>query len=262
MEGDKNDCWITGIAIDKNGNKLLADRNNKKVKLFSSEMKALGFVALPSEPWDIAMLEEDEAVVACEQWLVILQVCETKLKIKTKNKMSFNMRGVCRYKNQFILTSPFSLPRCVKLTNLEGKTDWSVSSAEGTELFVSPLYVSNFNNDSSSVVVTDVSKSSVTCLNGDNGKVLARWHKKVSEPAGLTTDNNGNIYVCMGKSHEILILNEDLMEDHVCLRRRDGLSTNPHTIAYDHTAHQLIVAYAIWNIRFQDTVDVFQIKEQ
>ena len=260
MERDKNDCWITGIAVDKNGNKLLADRNNKIVKLFSPEMKALSCVVLPSEPWDLAMIGDNEAVVACEYWLGILQVTDSKLKIKTKTKMPFNMRGICQCKDKLIVTSPFFIPRSVKLINLKGKTDWSVSSDKGTELFVSPLYVSKLNNGSSSVVVTDGEKGMVTCINGDTGKVLAKWHKKVTEPTGVTTDINGNIYICNSKNHEIVILNEDLTEESVFLKRKDGLSTNPHTIAYDPSANQLVVGYAVWNIKLRDSVDVFQIE--
>ena len=53
-------------------------------------------------------------------------------------------------------------------------------------------------------------------------------------------------------------MREDLSED-VFLRRKDGLSTNPHAIAFDYNAQQLIVTYAVWNIKFRDTVDVFQV---
>ena len=108
------------------------------------------------------------------------------------------------------------------------------------------------------MVVTDGLKHMVTCLKGDNGKILTK-QKKVGEPSGVTTDTAGNIYVCNSKKHEISILREDLSEENVFLRRKDGLSTNPHAIAFDYNAQQLIVTYAVWNIKFRDTVDVFQV---
>ena len=49
--------------------------------------------------------------------------------------------------------------------------------------------------------MTDGQKDMVTCLKGDNGKILAK-QKEVGEPSGVTTDTAGNIYVCISKKHE------------------------------------------------------------
>ena len=140
VDSDKNDCWITGIAVDNNGRKLLADKHNKKVKLFSREMKSLCCVSVPSEPWDIVMIGENKAAVTCGHWLVILQVSDKQLRIKSKNKMLFEMRGICLYKDKLIVTVPHSEPRCERLSNQTGKIDWSVSSDKDNVLFIS-LYM-------------------------------------------------------------------------------------------------------------------------
>ena len=38
LHNDEKDCWVTGMAITKDGRQLLIDLNNKKVKMFSREM--------------------------------------------------------------------------------------------------------------------------------------------------------------------------------------------------------------------------------
>ena len=144
MDSNKNDCWITGIAVDKQGKKLLADKNNKKVKLFSREMKSLYCISVLGEPWDIVMIGENEAAVTCGHWLVIIQVSDKQLRIKSKNKMPFEMGGICQYKDKLIITVPHSEPHCAQLANQTGKIDWSESSDKGNALFISPLYVSSF----------------------------------------------------------------------------------------------------------------------
>ena len=258
LDDDKYDCSITGIAVDTHGKKLLADRNNKEVKLFSKELKSLCSISVPNEPWDIAMIGENEAAVTCGHLLVILQVSDKKIRIKSKNKMPFEMRGICQYQDQLIVTVQHSNPRCVRLLNQTGKTDWSVSSEKGNPLFVAPMYVSRFISGRSSVVVTDGQKNTVTLLNADSGEILAN-HKAFGGLLGVTTDTAGNIYVCNSKNHEISILSENLYREDVFLRREDGLSVHPHTIAFDYNAHQVIVAYAMWNIAFRGTIDVFQV---
>ena len=204
------------------------------------------------------MIGENEAAVTCRHLLVILQVSDKKLMIKSKNKMPFEMRGICQYQDQLIVTVQHSNPRCVRLLNQTGKTKWSVSSEKGNPLFVAPMYVSSFINGSSSVVMTDGQTNKVTLLNGDSGEILAN-HKTFGGLLGVTTDTAGNIYVCNSKNHEISILSENHCEENVFLSRGDGLSVHPHTIAFDYNAQQVIVAYGMWNIAFRGTIDVFQV---
>ena len=46
IKGDKEDCWITGMAVTKDGRILIADTENNKVKLFSPAMKFLSSVSV------------------------------------------------------------------------------------------------------------------------------------------------------------------------------------------------------------------------
>ena len=72
---DRSDCNISGIVITKVGKRLLADWNNRKIKLFSRDMKLLCSLSLSTAPWDIAVTGVREAVFSCdEKMLLILSI--------------------------------------------------------------------------------------------------------------------------------------------------------------------------------------------
>ena len=62
LKDDRFICWITDIAITEDGRRLLADSYNRKVKMFSRDMKFLSSVSLVSYPWNIAVISDQLAV--------------------------------------------------------------------------------------------------------------------------------------------------------------------------------------------------------
>lgn len=51
---DKTHCWLTGAAFLSNDNIVMADRNNKKVKLFSNTFYCIAEMAMQTYPFDVA----------------------------------------------------------------------------------------------------------------------------------------------------------------------------------------------------------------
>ena len=92
-------CFITGIAITASRERLVVDYNNKKVYLFSQDMRFLSSVSVSGYPWDIAMVKDREAVVTVGQSLVFLKVTDTQLRIKHTMRMPFHFDGI------FLLTA-------------------------------------------------------------------------------------------------------------------------------------------------------------
>ncbi|XP_060080192.1 tripartite motif-containing protein 3-like [Ylistrum balloti] len=51
---DKTHCWLTGASFLSNDNIVMADRNNKKVKLFSNTFYCIAEMAMQTYPFDLA----------------------------------------------------------------------------------------------------------------------------------------------------------------------------------------------------------------
>ncbi|OWF51912.1 uncharacterized protein LOC110448392 [Mizuhopecten yessoensis] len=63
MPSDNSPSWLTGATFLVNNSIALADRKNKKIKLFSSALHCISEVVIPSYPFDIAQTGDFNLVV-------------------------------------------------------------------------------------------------------------------------------------------------------------------------------------------------------
>lgn len=255
----KNSNNITGIAISGDGRKLLVDKFNSKVKLLSPDMQHVSSLSLTVEPRDVVMIGDQSAVVTTEKSLIILDITDGLMSIKSTSHLTNYIRHASKYKDNFIFTCPKTVPPTVKMIDNTGRLCWSASTDhQGQLLFSQPRYVtSHADGRSTAVVVSDDKDRSLTLLNGESGEVVTTLHLAEKIPKGLTMDHAGNVYVCYCGTDEVSVMSPDLAEEVVLLSKRDGLCDKPKVIAYDGTSHQLIIAYQ--RIFGVNTVDLFQL---
>ena len=261
LKDDRSLCFITGLAITKDRKRIVVDNNNNKVKMFSHDMQLLSSVPVADRPWDIAVITDKEAIVTTDnKSLVTLDISGSQLSIKTTTQLPYDVQGISRFIDTLVVTNPDSKSPSVKLIDQTGRVYWSVSSGQqGQPLFSEPLYVSSPGDGrSSTVIVTDASKHTLTLLNGDTGQVITRRQLKEGKyPRGVTSDPRGNVYVCYWGISEVAVLSGDLSKERILLSRQEGLSVYLQAIVYDDEAHQLIISNS--SISTWDKVDAFQL---
>ena len=264
LKDDGVDCWITGMAVTKDNRKLLADYNNDKVKLFSQDMKFLSSVSAVDGPRDIAVVSDQEAIVPTRnQKLVILDISGRQLSIIRTVQLNYNIYSISSCKDKLVVTCRDTKPPSVKLIDQTGRVYWTVSTNQlGLQLFVDPLYVCCHDDGrTSTVVVTDYEKNTLTLLKADTGEVVTtRQLKGDKSPRGVTTDTAGNVYVCYFGTYEVSVLTGDLADERILLTKQDGLRPDhfyPFAIVYDETRNQLIVSY--WHLFGCNNIDCFQL---
>ena len=259
LSDDEVKCWITGMAITNDGRRLLVDRNNNKVKLFSRDMKLLSSLSLSDRPWDIAVISDKEAVVTTvNKSLALLNISGHHLSINTTTRVPYNVAGISRYGEKLAVTSHSPNNLSVKLIDKTGRIYWLVSTdCQGQSLFSDPRYVTS-DIERNTVTVTDCGNKTLTVLNGDTGDVIKRRSVKHKYPEGVTTGPSGNIYVCYYYTHEVAELTGDLAEERILLSQQDGLSDSPCSIVYDKSCGQLIASYG-WLGSDRNSVDVFDL---
>ena len=263
LSDDRNDCWITGMAITNDGRRLLVDNDNRKVKLFSQDMKLLSSLSLSDTPCDIAVISDKEAVVttvntSLVRSLVLLNISARHLSIKTTTRVPYDVEGISKYGEKLAVTSSSPRPPSVKLIDKTGRVYWSMSTdGQGQSLFDSPPYVTS-DIERSTVTVTDCGNDTLTVLNGETGDVIQRRSVKDKYPEGVTTGPSGNIYVCYYNTDEVAELIGDLAEERILLSQQDGLGDTPYAIAYDKSCGQLITSYYCYGSD-HNSVDVFDL---
>ena len=287
LSDDRMLCWITGMAITNDGRRLLVDHNNKKVKLFSQDMKLLSSLSLSDPPSDIAVLSDQEAVVttvnkslvlldvsSCHMsinnttslsyvaWGIskLLDISGSKMSINDTTRVSYDVDSISQYGEKLAVTSHSPEPASVKLIDKTGRVYWSVSTdGQGQPLFEYPWYVIS-DIERNTVTVTDMHNNTLTVLNGDTGDVIKRRSVKDKGPRGVTTGPSGNIYVCYYFTQEVAELTGDLAEERILLSQQNGLGYGPRVIAYDKSCGQLITSYSYGLFGSDNnSVDVFEL---
>ena len=231
---DNTKCYITGITITPSGQRLVVDSNNWKVKLFSRDMRFLSSVSVPDDPWDITMVNDREAVVTVDQYLVFLEVTVRQLRFKHKIKLSFYCIGIT-YSNGKLFVSARNR---IHALDLRGTELWSVGQSLFKFLFTNALYVSS-NSDGRWIAVTDYDKNTITILDANNGAVItSRQLKNCYGLMGVSVDMSDNIFVCLGCN--IVALSSDLKNEHVLFSVENK---SPRAIVYNKMKHQIIISH-------------------
>ena len=270
LDDDKSSCLITGMAITNDGRRLLADYENNKIKmfsrdmksLFSRDMKSLCSLSLSTEPWDIAVTGDREAVVSCfnEAKLLVLDISERKMSIKGTVELPFPVHAIAPYQDKLLVTTPWpttTSPASVQLIDQRGRVYWSTDTdQQGQLLFFRPRCVTCYDDGgSAAVIVSDRGNDTLTVLNADTGDVITRRQIKGKDPRGVTTDTAGNIYVCYWLTNEVAVLSKHLSQENVLLSKR---LSGPCAIVYNAVDHQLLVSNESGDSR--NTVNCFNLQ--
>ena len=254
---DNISCWITGIAVTSDGQILLVDRNNNNVKKFSQSMELQSVLKLTDSVWGITIVDDNVAVVSLQyaQQILLLDFSEKALKIIRTLKLSFMVFDTCKYmyKDKLIaVTLESSTGMGVKSFDLNGKMYWSVSVPNGISYPVCVATQGNMN--ARSVIVTDQNLHALILIDSNTGHITRKVELAGKGPQGVTSDQNGTIYVCCFHTHETIVLTDDLNNERVLISKKEKLREHPQAIAYDNSSRCLFVSYMT-----SDFVDIFKI---
>lgn len=158
------------------------------------------------------------------------------------------------YKDNLIIVS-LKEPKSVKMIDLKGQEKWSTCvDYKGRQSFAKPRAVTvNTFHDTSTVIVYDWGKDTLSLFDPNDGHLIKTIDVKGKSPFGLTSDNDGNVYVCYYGTREICVYSPDFRNNRILLSGSD-LSGSPLDITYEGNRRLLYISY-VWN----DTIDCFQI---
>ena len=257
---DKNECAIVGIDVTSDGKVLLADFLNMNIKCFDSRGKSFSNLQLEYQPSDLAVASKDEAIVSlwCQPELYVLETDYVDMSVRKRIKLDAPISAVSVHKDKIIVNRR-SGSGSVKLIDKCGRVYWSRSlDSEENDLFKHPRCNTCFKHRSKFfAIVTDYNKHSIIQLNGRTGDVKSVYRlKDEKDPFGVTSDVNGNIYVCYRETNEIAVFNSDLEHERRLLSDRDGLGKWPNCIKY--ARNKVFVCYSALN-ESRNFIDCFSV---
>ena len=233
---------INGCAFLSNGQILLCDYSNKKVKLIDSDMSVKKSLKLSDLPYNVAAVGENEAIITLYSASNDLQYIHTHPNLKLGKKITlpdkcFGLRVV----NDEIYTTCHKgsgrdeIWRLNRAGNIVSKVVLTQSSSGRSDYLGLWLTCSN-----SRVYLTDFDNSTVTCFQLD-GKLLYQYQdlKQLREADDIYVDSAGNSLVCGASSNNVVVITADGRKHREILTPKD--ITIPKCIDYRPADKLLIV---------------------
>ncbi|KAK3599420.1 hypothetical protein CHS0354_036439 [Potamilus streckersoni] len=240
---DTSDCCISGCCYINDGKMLLADWNNRCVKLLDKCCNVDSRVSLPQSPWDVTQIDDEKVAVTVPGEKTVFVLTYTKnLQIFGSFETQCECWGITFVEDKFVLTcDPLSAIPNLKFFSLEGKEIKCIINEEkGSPLFKCPNYVIT-NQIKTLILVSDCGNNLITCLNLEGEVKFQYRHEKLNYPTGMTTDCQGNIYICGRNSHNIHVITAEGVFLRILLSKDDGLH-GPRSISFETNGERFIAS--------------------
>lgn len=245
---DRKDCDIQGIDVTPNGRIIIADANNEKVKVFSSEKEYQSSLRLKCIPSDLAVVNDEEVLVTLatmktinfipENHLYSLNIKGSNVSVQQTIQVGFPVRAVTVYQDK-IIASCWDKPSSIKLLDRSGYVYWSRKS--GTSPQYNTIF---FENNKLTVIVTDFATDKITKLDGETGDIIKECEVPGKGPIAVCTDDSRHIYVCYNKSNEVCVWTSELTNQRIllsCHEVQESGIRQPFVLAYDLKNSKIIM---------------------
>lgn len=239
---DKKDCDVFGCQFLTNGQVLIADWDNRKVKLLDKEFKVVGSVTTDGSPNDICSVNPNMAAVTlpiekCIQFIDLMPEILLKRRINTND----TCRGLaCNGDQLFVVCGGFKGEGGGKVA-VYGLTGDFVRTIErnnsGQRIFSCPIAIA-VSADGGILHVTDGQRGIVS-LTTQNDVISVVSDKDCTWPCGICLDKNDHASICCSRSNTVVQL-VGLNKARTILKNTDGIK-EPHAICYDPNDIRLLV---------------------
>ena len=240
---DNGSPYISGCVFMPDGQVVLCDHDNQRLKLLSEFFTIQGNMNLPSKPWDISVVNDSEAIITVpgRQQLQYIEVVP-RLKqgrIIQLDKACWGVEVVDDY-TYITCRKGWSGEGEVRILDREGNLINRLGvNQDGSYMFARPNYLT-VNTGSNRVYVSDHERQTLTCLHFD-GTVAYRYKdRNLNRPRGMCSDDDDNVMVCGEDSNVLHVVNALGKKHTTLLTAKNGLN-NPVALAYRNADNVMII---------------------
>ena len=264
---DEWDCQVRGLCSTPDGRILIADCNNKKIKMFDQNgiyLAAYAFPLLLQFHIHISVVNNGEVIaLVYEQTggrLYIFDITENLFLVK-ENKDTWSKRflsSISSCGDKIVKTGITFGGNAVTLTDRMGEECWSrIKSNDGKYLFDLPQFSTCYlENNKLVIVIADTMKNTITKLDGETGEILNIISDE--SPFGVAVDaDRGVLFVCKRYISQVVAYTTDLDNSRILLTYVDGLCRMPRYITLNSSNNQLLISSESFN--GENYLDCFQI---
>ncbi|XP_053387319.1 uncharacterized protein LOC123542048 [Mercenaria mercenaria] len=238
-KSDSNVCTITGICQLPDGNILIADCDNEKLKRLDQSYKLPDSLRLPGGPYSICNVGSDEIAVYLPGAKKVHYISVRKELTLTRSFSTVNYcRGMVYVDNKLYVCRGDlcdSASYCIKVYNNAGRLQHSISGLSSV-----PAYIT-VTDDGQHLLVTSLNSDNITMMDLTGNVVNTFSNRDLKEPYGKCTDCKGLVFICGWKSITVVQLEPKQQKIDVILGEKDGIK-NPWAIYYDRKQSRVLIS--------------------
>lgn len=242
LDDDERDCSISGLGFLSNSYLVLADFDNKRVKLFDQNLKNLSHLDLQISPKNMCTREQElEAYITFndtfENGIQVIDIKEdSSMSVIRTIKLAESCYGISSNNGGLavMVNSPNGWQ--IHLITLTGTLKAKIiPESGGKNILLRPDYLAVTKD--LKLLVSERGNNSLYCFN-TKGKMLFH-NSRLRQPVGIAHDSNGSILVaCPWMIHQLNMSGERIG----ALMSQDEIGFPPICLSYDDDDSLLVVA--------------------
>ena len=244
--GDKKQPCISGLTFLHPDTLLAVDCTNNTLKAVSTTTNSItSQLPLTSRPWDITLLQGDQAAVTLPREKKI-QLISTKGPLSSVRFISVRgeCRGICSLDSDLVVT--YISAGQIEIMDIKGTIINTITTDNnGKSMFSDPHYITVVREKSGEMIyVSDWDTRSITKLSV-KGEVLSTYnHKNRSRINGLTCVGEGQVLVCNFGEDTVDVVSDDGQDIVTLLDSTHGIE-RPQALCYCPAQAALYVSSSI-----------------
>ncbi|XP_053373377.1 uncharacterized protein LOC123544561 [Mercenaria mercenaria] len=235
LNDDKHVCSVYGCCCLPDGNFLLADYSNWKLKRLNRMYEVVDYCVLPAKPWDVCYIGNGEAAVSLNNNAVQFVNVDGQMSHTRVVKCAHSCWGITGHGDRMYIKGGASV------------FSYDQSGEDKRILFTDPSGESSFrkieaNQDGSKIYITD-DTASFNVID-ENGKIIGTFTDPSQKgTTDVCLDGEGNVYVCSEKSSSIVQVDAENLENmsHI-ITPSDG-ARGPWCICFDRSRNAVIIGH-------------------
>ena len=205
IPSDKQTPIITGCTFMADGQLLVCDHYNNKIKLLNSKFDITDSLGLASWPWDISVIDNVTAVVTLPDRKQ-LQFIDIVPSLKAGKQIQLDKRcyGVDVVRDEIYVTCHDGPGYAeIRVFDKNGTFIRKIPDVNNNLSSLTTPYYIAVSTTSSKIYVSDCSTNTVRCISVDGSLVFNYKHGDLRCPRTVIADVEGNILVCGQYSYNI-----------------------------------------------------------
>ena len=234
---------ISGCTFMPNGDVVLCDEHNSKIKLLSDTFTTKDSLQLDYQPCDVSPVSSSSAVITLplENQLQFIQVMPSLKKLDRSINIGSRCWGVQVVEDLIYVTcNNYSGVAEVLVLDMNGTVTHRLGQPDKKpSMFSLPNYITVCPS-TRKIFITDWDTDTVSCLLSDGTVVYQYKDAELIAPEGVCVDGGGNVIVCGRRSNNVQVIRADGTKCCTLLTSQDGVGS-PCSVAYRESDNTLIL---------------------